>query len=147
MPTTITRLNKGQLSSARVNALMLEVEACLAKILSTTVVVANTGTPDGVAHVTGQVSDALGNALAGRFLVRVFFDDAAYGDPADLGTATAATNSRLLKEHTDDAYVDVLTHSDGTWGVNLDTTSNGTVHAHAAVMGAFATHSAAITGN
>lgn len=145
--STLTRLKTGQLGSARINALMVELETALAKVLSTTVAVANTGTPDGVAHVTGQVQDALGNNLTGRFLVRLYFDDAAYGDPADLGTATAATNSRLLKEVTDDAYIDVLTHSDGSWGVDLDLAADGTVHAHAAVVGKFATASAAITGN
>lgn len=117
------------------------------QIFATTVAIANTGTPDGVAHVTGQVQDAQGNSLTGRFIVRVYFDDTSYGDPEDLGTLTAATNSRLLKETTDDAFADVLTHSDGSWGVDLDTTADGTVHVHASVVGKFATASASITGN
>lgn len=147
MSTTLTRLRSGQNSSARVNALQAEIETALAKVLQTTVAIANTGTPNGVAHVTGQVKDALGNALAGRFLVLVFLGSAAYGAATDLGTATALTNSTILKVDTTDALLRVLTHSDGSWGVELDTASDGTVHVQAAVTGQFATANAAITGN
>jgi len=136
----------GSVADAAVTAAKL-ANAVADAIYSTTVAVANTGTPDGVAHITGQVKDVQGNALSGRFLVRVFLDDAAYTAVEDLGTATAAANSLILKELTDDAYIDVLTHSDGSWGIDLDTASNGTVHAHAAVVGQFATANAAITGN
>jgi hypothetical protein len=116
-------------------------------IRTTTVAIANTATPDGKANVTGAVKDAQGNALAGRFLVAVYFDDAAYGAPSDLGALTAKTNSALLAEVVDDAVALVLTHSDGTWGVELDTAADGTVHVHAAVLAAFATANVAITGN
>jgi hypothetical protein len=116
-------------------------------IPATTVAVANTGTPDGVAHITGQVKDVQGNNLAGRFLVRVFIDDAAYTAVEDLGTLTAAAGTLLLKETTDDAYADVVTAADGSWGLDLDTAADGTIHAHAAVAGVFATANAAITGN
>jgi len=119
------------------------------QITVTTVAVANTGTPDGVANVTGQVKDAQGNALSGRFVVTVWFaTSGAWAAPADLGTLTAKTNSVILKEDTDDAFARVLTHSDGSWGLELDTASDGTVHAHATVGGApAATANAAITGN
>lgn len=159
---TLTRLKSGQNGTARINALMAELEAAFAglniagitglataldKAQQTTVVVANSGTPDGIANITGQVKDAEGNNLAGRFIIALFLGSAAYGDPTDLGTLTAKANSRLLKEITDDALAYVLTHSDGSWGVDLDTAADGTVHAHAAVAGALATASAAITGN
>lgn len=119
------------------------------QITVTTVAVANTGTPDGVANVTGQVKDAQGNALTGRFVVTVWFaTSAAWAAPADLGTLTIKTNTVIIKEDTDDAYAHILTHSDGSWGLNLDTASDGTVHAHATVGGApAATANAAITGN
>lgn len=118
------------------------------QIISTSVAVANTGTPDGVAHVTGQVKDAQGNALSGRFVITAWFaTSGAWAAPADLGTLTALTNSTLLKEDTDDAFARVLTHSDGSWGLELDTASDGTVHVHALVSGPAVTANAAITGN
>lgn len=119
------------------------------QISVTTVAIANTGTPDGVAHVTGQVKDAQGNALTGRFVITIWFaTSGAWAAPADLGTLTALTNSTILKEDTDDAFARILTHSDGSWGAELDTANDGTVHVHATVGGAAAvTANAAITGN
>jgi hypothetical protein len=125
-------------------------DAVADQITVTTVAVANTAvTPDGVALVTGQVKDAQGNALTGRFIVTIWFaTSGAWAAPADLGTLTAKTNSTILKEDTDDAFARILTHSDGSWGANLDTASDGTVHVHATVGGAGAvTANAAITGN
>lgn len=119
------------------------------QISVTTVAIANTGTPDGVAHVTGQVKDAQGNALTGRFVITIWFaTSGAWAAPADLGTLTALTNSTILKEDTDDAFARILTHSNGSWGAELDTANDGTVHVHATVGGAAAvTANAAITGN
>jgi hypothetical protein len=114
---------------------------------STTVAVANTGTPDGVAHVTGQVKDANGNAKTGHFLVMVRLGSATYGAPVDLGTATAKTNSLIWQVQTTDSLLLVRTHSDGSWGVDLDLAADGTLYADAAVIGAFAEATAAITGN
>lgn len=124
-------------------------DALADQITVTTVAIANTGTPDGVAHVTGQVKDAQGNALTGRFVVTLWTaTSGAWAAPADLGTLTALTNSTILKEDTDDAFARILTHSDGSWGAELDTASDGTVHVHATVGGAPAvTANAAITGN
>lgn len=167
MSVTLTRVRKGKFGSDVINAILTEVEnaingvwpesvalasvtglqAALDKAPYTTVAIANTGTPDGVAHVTGQVKDAEGNSLSGRFLVKVVLGSAANGAPVDLGTATAKTNSTVLKAHTADAYLDVLTHSDGSWGVDLDTTVDGTVHVNACVAGTFATANVAVTGN
>lgn len=86
--------------------------------------------------VTGQVKDAAGNALAGRFVVGGYFSAAANnGTPADLGTLAAGANTGLLKEVTDDALFKVLTHSDGSWSVVLTVAADGTVHTSAWVIG------------
>lgn len=167
MPVTLTRLRLGQIGTRKINALIEELETALNgewpssvalasvtglqtaldKAPYTTVAIANTGTPDGVAHVTGQVKDAEGNSLSGRFLITVVLGSAANGAPVDLGTATAKTNSTILKADTSDALLRVLSHSDGSWGVDLDTAVDGTVHVNACVSGTFATANAAITGN
>lgn len=113
-----------------------------------TVAIANTGTPDGVAHVTGVIKDAAGSALTGYFVCWAWFaTSAAWAAPADLGTCTALTGTVLLKEHTDDALIQFITKSDGTWGLELDTASDGTVHVHVLVTGKAGTANVAITGN
>ena len=124
-------------------------DAVADQIFNTSVAIANTGTPDGVAHVTGQVKDAQGNALTGRFEVCVFLAATAYGAPsAQSGTSAALANSRILVADTANCLLQVLTHSDGSWGVEFTSAAGAeTVHAHAAVRGQFATANAAITGN
>lgn len=122
-------------------------DAVADQIRTTTTAVANTGTPDGVAHVTGQVKDAQGNALTGRHLIRVWFSATSYGDPTDLGTATALTNSKVIKADTTDAFLTVLTHTDGSWGVEYDLTVDGNLFAHATVLGLPVVGNAAIAGN
>jgi hypothetical protein len=119
------------------------------QVFFTTVAIANTGTPDGVAHITGQVKDAQGNALTGRFAVCVFLAATAYGAPsAQSGTSAALANSRILVADTANCLLQVLTHSDGSWGVEFTSAAgNETVHAHAAVSGVFATANVAVTGN
>lgn len=114
----------------------------------TTVAIANTGTPDGVAHVTGQIQDVAGASLTGYYVCWAWFaTSGAWAAPADLGTLTALTGSTILKEHTDDALVQFVTKSDGTWGLELDTAADGTVHVHVLVAGKAATANVAITGN
>lgn len=148
---SLSKFVAGKTGFRHLNAFVDALDALFAaralKSPSTTVAIANTGTPDGVAHVTGQVKDAAGNNLAGRFLVTVYIGSAAYGAPVDLGTATALANSTILKADTADALLRVLTHSDGSWGVELDLVADGTTHAHAAVSGTFATANVAVTGN
>ncbi len=119
------------------------------QIFTTSVAVANTGSPDGVAHITGQVKDAQGNNLAGRFHLCVFLGSAAFGAPsAQGGTTAAAANTRILVADTANSLLQVLTHSDGSWGVDFTSAAGAeTVHAHAAVTGVFTTANAAITGN
>ncbi len=124
-------------------------DAVADQIFVTTVAIANTGSPDGVAHITGQVKDAQGTALAGRFMLHVFLAATAYGAPsAQSGTSAALTNSRILVADTANCLLQVLTHSDGSWGVEFSSAAGAeTVHAHASVAGVFATANAAITGN
>lgn len=136
-----TDLARGETGTANLNQRLRALQ------LSTTVAVANTGTPDGVAHVTGQVVDANGNSVAGRFLVKVWFAATANAAAADLGELAAKANTVIITEHTTDSYSDLLTHSDGSWGVELTTAANGTVHANALVVSAVASDSEAITGN
>ena len=124
-------------------------DAIADQIFNTSVAIANTGTPDGVAHITGQVKDAQGNALVGRFALCVYLAAASYGAPsAQSGVAVALANSRILVADTANCLLQVLTHSDGSWGVEFTSAPGAeTVHAHAAVSGVFATANAAITGN
>jgi hypothetical protein len=136
----------GTVANAAITAAKL-ADAVADLIRTTTVAVANTGTPDGVAHITGQVKDAQGNALAGRHLVQVFLSATSYGNPTDLGTLTALANSVLIKEVTDDAIGLVVTHTDGSWGLELDLAADGNVYAHAVVLGLHVVANAAITGN
>ena len=116
-------------------------------IRTTTCAVANTGSPDGVAHVTGQVKDAQGNALAGRHLVHVWFSATSYGAATDVGAATALANSAIITVVATDATLTVLTHTDGSWGVEYDLTVDGNLYAHATVLGLPVVNHAAITGN
>lgn len=111
-----------------------------------TVSVANAGTPNGNAIVTIQLVNANGTALAQRGVVQVWFAATAYAAPADLGTLTATTGT-ILVEDTDDALATVVTDANGTAVLQLDTASNGNVHAHASFNGLTGTGSAAITGN
>jgi hypothetical protein len=120
----------------------------LQQSFNTSVAVANADPADGTALVTGQVKDAAGNALAGRFAVAAYFGEAAHdGVPYDFGDLTAASGTVILKEHTTDAYAVILTKSDGSWGLVLDLGSDDTVHASAWVQGKIATANVAITGN
>jgi hypothetical protein len=94
---------------------------------------------DPVLAVTGQVQDAAGNDLAGRFVVGVFFGEAANdGTPFDFGDLAAASGTVIVKEHTADAYAKVLTAADGSWGLNLTLAASDTVHSNAWVEGAVA---------
>jgi hypothetical protein len=91
---------------------------------------------DPVLAVTGQVQDAAGNDLAGRFVVGVFFGEAANnGTPFDFGDLAAISGTVIIKEHTTDAYCTVYTAADGSWGLNLTLSASDTVHSNAWVQG------------
>lgn len=104
------------------------------------------GSADGAAlTVSGQVQDAADNALAGRFIVGVFFGEGANdGIPHDFGDLAADTGSVLVKEHTADAYAEVLTAADGSWSVVLTVGSDDTVESNAFVIGKVTSDSTAV---
>lgn len=135
-----------KIAASQVTAAKL-ADAVADLIRTTTCAVANTGTPDGVGHVTGQVKDAQGNALAGRHLVQLFFSATSYGDPTDVGAVTALANSKVINVGTTDAVITLLTHTDGSWGAEYNLTVDGNLYAHATVLGLPVVANAAITGN
>lgn len=104
------------------------------------------GTATGaVLALTGQVQDAAGNALAGRFVVGMYFSESANnGVPYDFGNPAAASGTVILTEHVTDAYIQVLTAADGTWGVDLTVAEDDTVHTSAWVVGKAAVTSDAV---
>lgn len=86
--------------------------------------------------LSGQVTDLAGNALAGRFNVGVFVGQAANdGTPYDFGDVAAGSGSVIIKEHTADAYLEVLTKADGTWSLTYTVAADDQVHGNAWVNG------------
>lgn len=95
--------------------------------------------------VDGQVTDAGGNPLAGRFVVGVFLGEAANdGTPHDFGDLAAGSGSTIIREEVADAYAQVLTDADGSWSVELTLAGDDTVHVNAFVLGKVATDSAEV---
>ena len=130
----------GVVESASADGVWVDLDPVTPDNAGLSVLVANVGTPNGNAIVTIQ------SAVKARQVLRVWFAATAYAVPADLGTLTATTGA-LLKEDTDDALATVLTDATGLAVLQLDLTTDGTVHAHAERNGITATASAAITGN
>lgn len=130
----------GTVESASADGVWVDLDAVVVAGAGLSVAVANAAVPDGNATVTIQ------SAVKARQVINVWFAAAAYAAPADLGTLTATTGA-LLAEHTDDALASVVTDATGLAVLNLDTTADGTVHAHAERNGIAATGNAAITGN
>lgn len=148
-PIVDTRLAAAVAVSGDVSTLQANVTALetgMANTSAVAVTVANTGTPDGVAHVALQVKDYEGESKAGRHVLKVWFAATAFAAPADLGTLTATTGV-LLKEDTDDALATVVTDANGAAVLALDLAVDGTVHCMAIVIGPCGTDSEAITGN
>ena len=114
----------------------------LQQSLNTTLVMA----ADGAAlTISGQVTDAAGHALAGRFIVGLFVGEAANdGTPHDFGDVAAGVGSAIIKEHTADAYLEILTSADGTWSVTYTVAGDDTVHGNAWVAGRVAVASAVV---
>lgn len=113
-----------------------------------TVTVTNTGSPDGIAHVTVQAKDAQGNNLAARVELAVFCSATANGAPTDLGTLnTTLVAGVLLKVDTTDALFRAVTNSSGVLTFTYDTAADGTIHFMAVACAISATGNAAITGN
>ena len=98
-----------------------------------------------VMSTTGQVTDGSGNAVTGRFIIGVYYSEAANnGTPYDFGNPAAQANTVILKEHTADAFLELLTHSDGTWGLDNTFTGDDTGHVSAWVIGKVAVSSAVV---
>lgn len=94
-------------------------------------------TADGaVMSTTGQVTDSAGTAIAGRFIVGLYYSEAANtGIPFDFGNPAAAAGTVIVKEHTADALLIVLTAADGSWGVDNTFTGDDVGHVAAWVEG------------
>jgi hypothetical protein len=114
----------------------------LDKTYNTTCVSTGVG---AVMTTTGQVVDGSGNALAGLFIVGVVYSEAANtAIPFDFGNPAATSGTVILKEHTADAFLEILTKSDGTWGLENTFTADDTGHVAAWVIGKTAASSVAI---
>jgi hypothetical protein len=124
-------------------------DAVADQVITSSIAIANTGTPDGVAHITGQVKDAQGNALSGTFLIRVTTSASSYGAPsAQSGTAAAISGSRVLNSYTANCDLGVLTKSDGSWGIDVTTAAGTeTIYTWVSIGGKTAIANATITGN
>jgi hypothetical protein len=113
-----------------------------------TVTVANTGTPDGVAHVTVQAKNELGNNVAARVPVEVFLSGTSYGAPTDLGTLNQTlVAGTLIKVDTTDAVFHAVTDETGLLSFTYARTPNGDLYVMADLGGFSAVGHAAITGN
>lgn len=139
--------SRGRLRNFTLQTLGAFINSLFPNGVLTTVVVENTETPDGVAHITGQVTDESGNALSGRYIVEFYVAESLAGALSDEGTASAAAGTVLLSTGTDAGRVKVMTDDDGTWGVNLDLVADDEIFVHASVHGKVTTDSASITGN
>lgn len=94
---------------------------------------------DGTAAITIQAS------IAEKVLVDVWFDDAATGAPADLGTLTISTG-QLVQQIVDDAHERILSDASGTIVLSYNRTANGDIYVFATAA-AVAQANVAVTGN
>ena len=117
-------------------------------IRSAVVTVANTGTPDGVAHVTVQAKNAAGENIAAHVPVEVFVSATSYGAPTDLGTLNQTlVAGTLIKVDTTDAAFNAVTDANGLLSFTYARTPNGDLYAMAQLAGISAVGHASITGN
>jgi hypothetical protein len=113
------------------------------KTFLTTCVSADDG---AVLKTTGQVTDASGNALAGYFVVGMYYSEAANtGIPFDFGNPAAAAGTVIIKEHTTDAFLEILTKSDGSWGIDNTFSATDVGHVAAYVIGKTAASTDSVT--
>jgi len=103
------------------------------KTFLTTCVSADDG---AILRTTGQVTDGNGEALAGYFVLGMYYSEAANtGIPFDFGNPAAAAGTVIIKEHTTDAFLELLTKSDGSWGIDNTFTATDVGHVAAWVIG------------
>lgn len=107
---------------------------------------AGTDDADGTGTMEIQVKDAAGNALAQRFLLRVWIADAEYSEP-DAQTDFSVMYGEMLREIEADADYEVITDASGAVTMDIDTAADKTVYVMAEIDGRIYTGSAAITGN
>ena len=100
---------------------------------------------DGTGSVALQIEDAGGNALAGRFRVRVWIGTADYGAPVAQTDFSALTGTEL-REITADADYEVISDAAGVVEMNI-VAADGTYYVMAEVDGRIYSISAGITGN
>lgn len=101
---------------------------------------------DGTGTMTVQCIDGAGNPLAGRFLLRAWVDDTAYGAPTALTGFTASTGT-TLQAVTANAHLLVITAADGSIVLELNPAANGTQHVMIEVGGRIFTASVSTTGD
>ena len=89
---------------------------------------------DGTADISIQVADFGGNAVAGKYVVRVWTSTTDGGAPSDQGTLTLVTGVELA-ETLEDADYDYLTDEDGLIELTLDA-DDDTYYCMAAINGA-----------
>jgi hypothetical protein len=118
-----------------IEALLLTTAGTL--VLNTNYQTTCVSTADGaVMSTTGQVTDSGGNALAGRFIVGVYYSEAANsGVPFDFGNPAAQAGTVIVTEHVTDALLMVLTAADGSWGLDNTFTADDVGHVAAWVEG------------
>lgn len=105
---------------------------------------ANGSPADGKGYLTGQVKDAQGNNLTGRWVVEVWFGSTAYSAATDLGTL-AVTTGTLLDAHKTDAWFSVVTDTNGAIAANLTMTSPGALYAQSYVFGKLSAANVTVT--
>lgn len=118
-----------------------------AKIYTATVAVENSTPEDGTANITGQVIDGNEDPVTGRHVIKVWLSATANSAPVDLGELTAKANTVILSEQVTDGFAEILTHSDGSYGLELATDTAGSVYCNVVYVGPVASDDAAIAGN
>lgn len=138
----------GTVGAGAITAAKLAAAVAQMIVGSATVTVANTGTPDGVAHVTVQAKDAQGNNIAARVPVTVFLSGTSYGAPTALGTLNQTlVAGTLVKIDTADAIFRAITDATGLLSFTHALTEDGDLYVMAQLAGICAVGNAAITGN
>ena len=101
---------------------------------------------DGTATVTVTVTDWMGNAVEGAYMVRLWLSGSILGAPTDPGDI-AATTGRILVEEVTDALCTIATNASGVAVLTITATVDGAQIVHAAIVGKISAGSIAITGN
>ena len=102
---------------------------------------------DGTGTVSIVAKDYTGgNALANRYLMRVWIAEAEYSEP-DAQTDFSVTIGEEMRELEANADYEVISNGSGAVTMNIDTATDKTVYVMAEIAGRIYTGSVAITGN